>query len=150
MKTVFELADWFLSKESMTPKKLQKLVYYAYAWGLALLDEEIVEDPKFEAWVHGPVSQELYQAYKHFGWTHIPKNDNYESNFSTEQEDLLESVWLTYGDLSANELEALTHRELPWLAARGGCSPYAICTNVINPGTMKTYYQSVYVANQGE
>ena len=32
--TVSNVAKWFLSKESMTPKKLQKIVYYAYAWFL--------------------------------------------------------------------------------------------------------------------
>ena len=150
MKTVFDLANWFLSKESMTPKKLQKLVYYAYAWGLALLNEEIVEDPQFQAWVHGPVSQDLYYTYKKFGWTQIPKTDGFAPDFTPEQEDLLESVWLTYGEKSANELEALTHQELPWIAARGGCSPYVLCTNNIEKETMRTYYQSVYSANQGE
>lgn len=38
-KTVFDVADWFLGKDSMSPKKLQKLVYYAYAWVLTLMNE---------------------------------------------------------------------------------------------------------------
>lgn len=150
MRTIFNLADWFLGKESMTPKKLQKLVYYAYAWGLALLDEEIVPDARFEAWVHGPVSETIYHSYKKYGWTLIPKNGDYESDFTPEHEDLLESVWLTYGDKSANELEALTHQELPWIAARGSCSQYAVCNNKIEPESMKHFYRSIYEANQGE
>lgn len=32
MRTVFDVAEWFLSKESMTNKKLQKLCCYAQAW----------------------------------------------------------------------------------------------------------------------
>ena len=30
--SVFEIANWFLLKESMSHKKLQKLCYYAQAW----------------------------------------------------------------------------------------------------------------------
>ena len=47
MATIFDVADWFLSKEAMTPKKLQKLCYYYKAWGLALYyyyDEDLLLD----------------------------------------------------------------------------------------------------------
>ena len=39
--TYDEVADWFLSKGEgkISPKKLQKLVYYAYAWTLTLLND---------------------------------------------------------------------------------------------------------------
>ena len=69
-RTVFDVANWFLSKESMTPKKLQKLVYYAYSWYLTLVNESKDDltaklfTSRLEAWVHGPVFPELYQKYK--------------------------------------------------------------------------------------
>ena len=34
--SVFDIANWFLLKEEMTQKKLQKLCYYAQAWCYAL------------------------------------------------------------------------------------------------------------------
>ena len=37
--TIFDVANYFRSKEEMTHKKLQKLVYYAYAWYIALYNE---------------------------------------------------------------------------------------------------------------
>ena len=40
MATIFDVADWFLSKEAMTPKKL---CYFYKAWGLALYDEDLAE-----------------------------------------------------------------------------------------------------------
>jgi uncharacterized phage-associated protein len=58
MNTIQQIAQWFLCKESMTHKKLQKLCYYAQAWNLALHNSELFED-RFEAWVHGPVSPVL-------------------------------------------------------------------------------------------
>ena len=36
--SVFDIANWFLTKGQMTHKKLQKLCYYAKAWYLALYD----------------------------------------------------------------------------------------------------------------
>ncbi len=44
-----DISGWFLSKESMTPKKLQKLTYYAEAWANALLGEGILSDTAFQA-----------------------------------------------------------------------------------------------------
>ena len=72
-KTVFEVANFFLSKESMSPKKLQKLVYYAYAWTLAILNEDELNidytlfDEPLQAWVHGPVCPDLYYDHKCYG-----------------------------------------------------------------------------------
>ena len=59
MFTIFDIANWFLSKEGMTHKKLQKLCYYAQAWYLALYKNKLI-DGYFEAWVHGPVNSSLY------------------------------------------------------------------------------------------
>ena len=63
---IFDLAHAFLSIESMTHKKLQKLCYYAKAWYLAIYDSNLIEE-QFEAWVHGAVQPRLYQEYKAYG-----------------------------------------------------------------------------------
>ena len=69
---IFDLADAFLSIESMTHKKLQKLCYYAKAWYLALYDENLVTE-EFEAWVHchpatylrkNSAESQLYEIWK--------------------------------------------------------------------------------------
>ena len=63
--SVFDIANWFLSKEPMTQKKLQKLCYYAQAWCYALNNYRLM-DTVFEAWIHGPVSPPLYDKFKNF------------------------------------------------------------------------------------
>ena len=68
--TAIMIAKYFLTKESMTQKKLQKLVYYAYAWYIVSFNNNVnrikhllfIEKP--EAWVHGPVFRTLYDAYR--------------------------------------------------------------------------------------
>ena len=59
--TAEQVAEYFLllvdddAGDVMTNLRLQKLVYYAQAWRLAILDEALFEDD-FEAWVHGIAS----------------------------------------------------------------------------------------------
>lgn len=47
------------------PMKLQKLVYYAHAWHLALYGTPLIRDD-IEAWPHGPVVPSLYAEFKDF------------------------------------------------------------------------------------
>lgn len=131
MKTKDELtpqdvAKFFLSKESLTPKKVQKLVYYSYAWFIALNNEsaDSIENRLFsehpEAWMHGPVFKTLYKAYKKYGWNPIEKEEDIPETIKTNKDLLafLEKIWDTFGKYDADTLEYMTHREDPWKKAR--------------------------------
>lgn len=150
---VQDVADWFLLKEHMSDKKIQKLCYYAEAWSLAKLDQSIAVDSDFEAWVHGPVNRKLYDKFKQFGWKKLKINEEDLSMvkerlskvFTEEQNDLLSAVWDTYGEFSADELETLTHREKPWLEKRKGLGKFDNCNKIIDKQTMKEYYQSIAI-----
>lgn len=148
--SIFDIANWFLNipQALISPKKLQKLTYYAQAWSYALYDKPMFvgDGSDFEAWPHGPVSRKLYSRYKSFHWNPITK---FEKSIVNDQPtlDLLQSVWVTYGDKTANELEALTHREVPWRNARRGLAPYESSTNIISVDDMKNYYRSIYAGD---
>lgn len=142
--SIYDVADWFLSKAAMTHKKLQKLCYYAQAWSYALKNRRLIR-ADFQAWVHGPVSPALYDRFKNFGYDTIRLCGEYKCNMKEEDIELLENVWETYGEQTGNSLEALTHRELPWLEARKGYGENEKCTVVISPEVMKKYYRSIYV-----
>lgn len=140
---VFEIANWFLSKESMTQKKLQKLCYYAQAWCYTLCNFKLM-NTNFEAWIHGPVSRPLYDKFKCFGFDAIKLVGNYVSHIDAKDTELLQSVWHTYGDHTGNALEALTHTEPPWIEARAGYAPDERCSVPISVESMKRYYSSIY------
>ncbi|UKS54139.1 Panacea domain-containing protein [Mycoplasma feriruminatoris] len=140
-----DVTNWFLSKESMTHKKLQKLTYYAEAWSWALLNHGILSDTNFQAWIHGPVSPELWEVYKDYGWNDIPKKDFVKSDLFDEKTlDILDAVWTTYGEKSGYELECLSHSEDPWKKARRGLPEFQPSNNIINSNDMKSYYRSIY------
>ena len=144
-----DVADWFLLKENMSNKKVQKLCYYAQAWSLVLLDKDISKNANFEAWVHGPVNRTLYSTFKGFGWQKVKITNREETIkrikliFTPEQIDVLESVWDTYGEYGADQLEALTHSEKPWLEQRKGLGKFEGSNNLISRNTMKEFYQSL-------
>ena len=148
--TIYDVANWFLSKESMTPKKLQKLCYYYKAWGLALYDEDLLPGYEFEAWVHGPVNPELYSMFKGYLWKDIPMTEDNSKYFSEKEIELLESVWLTYGNMTANALEAQTHVDLPCRNARVGLDEFSHSNAQIKHEDMKNFYRTVYQQNQGD
>jgi uncharacterized phage-associated protein len=148
--TIFDVARVFLYFESMTHKKLQKLCYYAQAWYIALHNGNKLFDSTFEAWVHGPVCRELYNEYKIYGWDNIPKEDNVPLNVDENIYDFLKIVFDTYGDFSGDELEELSHSELPWQEARKGLEEWEPSNRFINEDTMRKFYWNIYEQSQND
>lgn len=138
MSDIRKVAQYFLSKNSMSHKKLQKLCYYAQAWHLANYGEPLMMN-RFEAWVHGPVSPDLYSEYKDWGWVNIPKKEKCPP-LPQEEKNLINSVFNVYGGYTADELESMTHQEAPWKNARRGCPPSAYSRNPISMKDMRDYY----------
>jgi uncharacterized phage-associated protein len=56
--------------EDLTPMKVQKLVYFAHGWFLALTGQPLISD-RIQAWQYGPVIPSLYQAFREYGNTPI-------------------------------------------------------------------------------
>lgn len=141
-----EIAKWFLSKESMSPKKIQKLVYYAYSWYLTLMNDNVeylnnkLFDEEIKAWVHGPVINSIYQEYREYKFNEVPKREIDESEFDEDTLDVLNQVWDVYGQFNANELESITHQEEPWIRARGELSPLENGYDSIDDEIIFNYY----------
>lgn len=143
MYSIVDIANWFLQKEPMTHKKIQKICYYAVAWNYALKNKDLCIDGEFQAWVHGPVSPVLYEIYKGSGWEEHDLRSS-PPTMDKETEELLESVWETYGEKTGNALEALSHSEFPWMKARVGVPAEAPSNNPIEKKDMHDFYLSIY------
>lgn len=147
--TIFDVADVFLSMSSMTHKKLQKLCYYAYAWYQTLFRKKLFNST-FEAWVHGPVAPELYNVYKNFGWNPIEQDNTVSHMIDSEVYEFLEDVYESYGKLSGNQLELLTHSEEPWKFARRGLEAYEPSNEQIDDNIIVQYYSKVFENGQND
>lgn len=110
--------------ESMSPKKLEKLCYYAYAWYITLNKKRLFNQ-HFEAWIPGPVNPDLFHKYREYGWNVIPQVPKLPIEIA-ENEYLcgfLEKIFESYGGFDAGELVYLTCQEDPWKNARKGLMP---------------------------
>lgn len=146
MVNIKDVANYFLTKtdgesgDIMTHLKLQKLVYYAQGWHLAIYGEPFFNSD-FEAWAHGPVNPDLFQEYRIYGWDPILSPDDFDDSvFSSDEKELLDDVWNLYGRYGAKYLERLTHKEEPWREARGNIPEGAYCSTQISEDTMREYY----------
>ncbi|GAB1543762.1 DUF4065 domain-containing protein [Scytonema sp. NUACC21] len=146
MLTCFDIAQFFIHLANSTGSyisnlKLQKLVYYAQAWHLALYNEPLFEED-FEAWVHGPVIPKLYGEYKKFSWRPIFQEVQ-QPELSESIRNFLNEVAEVYFVCDAYELELMTHQEDPWLIARKSLPPDASCNEVISKESMREYYKAL-------
>jgi uncharacterized phage-associated protein len=120
MPNSIDAAKFFLAQANedagdlVSNLKLQKLVYYAQGFHLAVFGSPLF-DEQIEAWTHGPVVPSVYHHYKHHGSGSIPFPTDFDAEvFSAEQIDLLNEVQQMYGQYSAWRLREMTHEEAPW------------------------------------
>ena len=149
LPSVHAVADYFLLKvfygsgDGLTNLKLQKLVYYAQAWSLALRNTPMFKE-RIEAWAGGPVCPALYRRLKGSGWQLIDPSFIKKSSvgvLSGDDEEFLDDVWEKYGGLWTAELRELTHREAPWKEAYGNLPPGSRCTQEISWDAMEKFYK---------
>jgi len=141
--------------DTVSHKKLQKLLYYLEAWHLVHFEKPLLEE-SFEAWVHGPVVPELYRKLKAFGFNNLEVvNDEYDNidkeaeailernSIGPEQKELIQGVLDRYGSLTSFELELLSHSEAPWIEARKSIPPHVPCNNEISKERMRDFYSKL-------
>ena len=133
-----QIVKSFRAKGGISNLKLQKLLYYAQAWNLALYGKPLFRD-RIEAWVHGPVVPPVFGAFKHFKWLPISSTVG-SAKFPDQYKPHLAEVIRVYGGFSPTELERLTHREAPWKEARGGIPNHQPSRAIITHDAMKRFY----------
>lgn len=149
----------------ITPMQAIKLVYFAHAYTLAILDRPLIDD-HVEAWKFGAVIPSLYHSLKQFGSDPItaPILDKkkvdytdwlmnspeelakeypkaiFHTNFSKEEKEVMNSIWALYKDKDAFELSAIIHQpNTPWTQVWEEKGKYAHGA-VISDDLIKDYY----------
>jgi uncharacterized phage-associated protein len=116
----------------VTQMKLQKLLYYAHGWHLAIFGKPLF-DEDFEAWPWGPVVRDIYFQTKDFGKDPIvnyvsrlvvkPNEPILSARFDTpkigeeelELKSFLRAVWETHKSYTGVQLSNSTHAPgQPW------------------------------------
>lgn len=123
------VANEFLKKSKqlggISPFKIQKLVYFAHGWHLAIYGERLINE-SVEAWQHGPVIPSLYHEFKEWGRDPIRRlaldylgHEEFSAplipHSCEKAHSIIEQVSELYGNLSADQLYTLSHlKGGPW------------------------------------
>ena len=115
---------------TLTQMQLQKLVYIAHGWNLAVNGRPLTYDAP-EAWDYGPVYRELHRALRPYGRDGVTsdiRNSDYVvgsfdedpgaftiAKLDADETAVIDRVYQDYGKFHAFQLSALTHRPgTPW------------------------------------
>lgn len=142
MLRALDVANYFLSLvnedsgDTISNLKLQKLLYYAQGYHLAVFDKPLFPD-RIMAWQHGPVVPNVYHHFKEYGNEAIPKPSLDLRDFNKKTRDFLAEVYRVIGQFSAWKLRNMTHAEPPWVEASvaGG--------GVITQASLKAYFKTL-------
>ncbi len=119
---------------SITQLKLQKLLYYAQGFYLALYDKPLFSE-SICAWKRGPVVAELWHEYKKFGSIDIPFPGEVDLPVDNGKIAIfLDALYEKIGYFSPFKLSAMTHKEGPWTSTSPDCE--------ITQEAMKLYYKN--------
>ena len=137
------VANYFLDAakrqgKTLDQMKLQKLVYIAHGWHLAIRERPLIQE-SVEAWTYGPIIADLYHEFKKFGNLPITERATeiksrqtaggpFSIGFSIEEPTIdrdsddpeytrkfLNKVWDVYRDFTGVQLSNMTHEpDTPW------------------------------------
>ncbi len=114
-----------IAGKQLTNMQLQKLVYFAHGWHLALKGEPLLTDA-VKAWTFGPVIPPLYNSLRMYGTgivTEPIKRKNLDTGEIAEVREpeseyvksLLQRTWQVYGHMTGSQMSYLTHESgTPW------------------------------------
>lgn len=139
------------NETTISPLKLQKLLYYTQAWHWVYFDEADLFAELPQAWVNGPVYPDVYDRFRGIGMydqltlnnTGITTSLNRcieDIGLDSDEQQLLDALYKHYGLMSHDRLVFLTHSELPWSMSREGLSPFEPSQNTIPKEVIVKYY----------
>jgi len=157
-----ELCIWHAKANGieLTHLKLQKVLYYLQAWGLAYANAPLFNNEP-QAWVNGPVYREVYERFRNQRDEPIVRGGAIceedaaglaqalqSIDLGQKADGLIEAILEEYMPKSAGELVYKTHRERPWKEARAGLGTFETGTNPITHEAMRSYYSGLVAKNE--
>ena len=130
------LARSFDAGDTISNLKMQKMLYYAQGWHLALTSKELFGD-EIEAWQYGPVVKSVYDEFRKYGKNSIDFSelDSYKQSLSDETAEFLAFIFDETSRIPAWELVKRTHQHKPYI------DNYSqIKTNIIPKNEIKAFF----------
>jgi len=116
---VITIANKFIDlakNEPLTNMQLQKMVYIAHGFSLALRDTKLYYEYT-RAWNFGPVVPELYEKLREHDSNQVKNkiSSSPEEEIDKDSSEIIEEVYKNYKQYSGPQLSGLTHQKnTPW------------------------------------
>lgn len=146
----------------VTPMMLQKLLYFAHGWHLAVTGNPLIDD-QVEAWKFGPVVPSIYHEFKTLGgspigntrsmdivergntFNFVPfrlKDEGDTPEVQTARE-IIHKVWNTHKHLTGMQMSNITHLPgSPWTMTWESMGPVKRLSKDIPDEMIRDYFRS--------
>ena len=146
MRKAVDVASYILQEKGrLTGYQLQKLLYYSQAWCLVTQDRPLFGE-LVRAWKHGPVVIEVFG--EHGGKQSVVQSDLHGNPDALTPEDMavVDAVLDSYGGMSGEAIENLSHHEDPWHDVYNGTSTRH--SPIISEEAMTQYYSALMASDK--
>ena len=143
---LYNISLYILQKEKeVDALSLQKILYFISGFSKVFNEIDIITDD-CEAWVHGPVYRDIYEAFSYYGHENINFDElvkTEELSISSEEKKYIDVIIDAFGFYSGAILREITHMTDPWIEARKGLKEDAFSNRIIDKKDIDIYFKKI-------
>ena len=146
-KMLITISYIFEKTGEITPLALQKILYYIQGIFMVNYDRPLFSE-ECQAWVHGPVYEEVYDMFKGFKYNPIEDKrfvifrDRFQM-LTDEEKKVIDMVLNSFGMYSGKTLEGIAHKEAPWAEAFDDNNVCGYTNEPITKEAIRDYFKSI-------
>lgn len=129
----------------ITNLSLQKILYFLYGFSNELLGYHLFDElPK--AWIHGPVYNNIYDAFSYYFNEIIDPSEilkNKELDLTEEEKKYIDCVASFFTCYSGSKLRNMSHLTEPWIKARKGLQDDERSDRDIESSDISKYFKKI-------
>ncbi len=143
---LYNTVEYIISKtEDITNMSIQKILYFINGFSKKFLGYKLFED-NCEAWVHGPVYRDLYDALCVFYRNIIDYKEIIQTNdfnLTDEEKKYIDGLLPFFENYSGSALRNMTHLTDPWIKSRIGLSDDEPSERIIDDKDIDNYFNKI-------
>lgn len=131
--------------EDITNMSLQKILYFINGFSYYFLGYYLFNDTA-EAWPHGPVYPEMYDAFSYYVKDVIVDSDilkDKEFNLTEQEKEYINNTHKYFSCYGGSKLRNMSHLTDPWINARIGLEENEYSKRIIDQKEINEYFDNV-------
>lgn len=143
---LYIVGQYILEKyEDITNMSIQKILYFINGFAPIFIKHKLFDELP-EAWVHGPVYKDIYDAFSYYTKDNINIEEILKDNISllsVEEIEYLDKIIPYFARYSGSTLRNISHLTEPWKKAREGLNEEDYTNRIIENNDIQKYFKDV-------